>query len=180
MILQKRNPRSGCNTARANSHRISKSIVSPADKLLENLDRVKSTGPGTWLASCPTSAHPHGDRSRGLSVREGEDGRVLIHCFGGCPVDDIVGAVGLQLADLFPPRPSEYPAQPRGRMVGRGRLPRIPWPDLFEALETDLRACSLAFLDLAGGKPFSPVDATTIARLSDHLANKISEVRHGR
>lgn len=149
------------------------------NRLLERLDRVKPTGPGTWLASCPTSAHRHGDRSRGLSIREGDDGRVLIHCFGGCAVADIVAALGISLSDLFPPRPDHPDRPPRhGRMSQPARPRRIPWRDLFAGLEADLLACSLAFADLAAGRPFSTEDAATIARRAAHLASEISEVRH--
>lgn len=155
--------------------------VSPVDAILANLDRVKATGPGTWLASCPTSAHRHGDRSRGLSIREGDDGRVLIHCHAGCPVHEVVDALGMELADLFPARQIEYPNHaPRGGIIGRGRARRIPWRDLLEALQLDIRACSLAFSDLAAGKAFSQADAASIARMAGHLADEIGEVLHGR
>ena len=49
------------------------------------------------MALC--SSHP--DKSPSLSVRELEDGRVLIHCFSGCGSADVLGAIGLSLADLF-------------------------------------------------------------------------------
>lgn len=154
---------------------------SPVDAILANLDRVKVTGAGTWLASCPTSAHRHGDRSRGLSIREGDDGRVLIHCFAGCPVHEVVDALGMELADLFPVRSIEYPNHaPKGGIIGRGRVKRISWRDLLEALQLDIRACSLAFSDLAAGKAFSQADAASIARMAGHLADEIGEVLHGR
>ena len=162
----------GPNQASANS-------ISPTDKLLGRLDRVKSTGPGSWLASCPTSVHKHGDRSRGLSIREGDDGRVLLHCFAGCGVAEVVGAIGIEMADLYPPRPTEYPDRaPRGGITGRDRVKRIAWPDLFEAIESDLRACSLAFSDLAAGVPFTREDAAFIAKSAHHLADEISGVIH--
>ena len=155
-------------------------ILSPADRLLDLLDRVKATGPGTWLASCPTSNHKHGDRSRGLSVREGDDGRVLIHCHAGCAVHEVVAALGIQLSDLFPARKIEYPHHaPHNGIIGRNRIKRIQWRDLFEALQRDLIVCSLAFTDLAKGKHFSQSDAETIAHLADHLASEISEVVNG-
>ena len=155
-------------------------IHRPIDKVLDLLDRVKATGPDTWLASCPTSAHKHGDRSRGLSVREGDDSRVLIHCHAGCPVHEVIAALGLELSDLFPARQIEYPHHaPHKGIIGRGRIKRIPWRDLFEGIQRDLTVCSLAFSDLAKGKTFSQSDAITIARLADHLANEISEVMHG-
>lgn len=28
----------------------------------------------------------------------------MLHCFGGCATADVIGAVGLESADLFPPR----------------------------------------------------------------------------
>lgn len=45
---------------------------------------------------CPA----HEDRAPSLSVRPGEDGKVLLYCFAGCGLDDILAAAGLTLADL--------------------------------------------------------------------------------
>lgn len=50
-----------------------------------------------FCARCPA----HQDRNPSLSVKEGDDGRVLLHCHAGCDSAEIVGAVGLRLADLF-------------------------------------------------------------------------------
>ncbi len=151
----------------------------PVEVLLARLDRVRATGPGTWAASCPTAAHRHGDRSRGLSIREGVDGRVLLHCFAGCSVDAVVDALGLELSSLFPARDINYPHHPpRGGLIGRGRAPRVPWRDFLEGIELDLRVCSLAFSDLAAGVTFNPADAASIAKLAGHLADEIAEVRH--
>lgn len=69
-----------------------------AELLLSRLDGVKDRGHGRWLAKCPA----HDDRSPSLSVREADDGVVLLKCFSGCCVADIVAAVGLELRDLFP------------------------------------------------------------------------------
>ena len=71
-----------------------------ADIILQHLDKVKRTRPGSWLGCCPA----HTDKTASLSVRELDDGRVLIHCFAGCSVHEIVSAVGLDLSALFPPR----------------------------------------------------------------------------
>lgn len=68
------------------------------DKLLSRLHRVKRTGPGKWIASCPTRE----DKSPSLAIREMDDGRVLLHDFGGDSVEAILGAVGLSFADLYP------------------------------------------------------------------------------
>lgn len=71
----------------------------PADMLLQRLDRVRRAGKG-WIARCPA----HDDRSASLSIGEGDDGRVLLHCFAGCAAAGVVAAVGLELGDLFPRR----------------------------------------------------------------------------
>ena len=36
-----------------------------------------------------------------MTIKHGDDGRILVHCFGGCPTDAIVSSMGLSLADLF-------------------------------------------------------------------------------
>jgi hypothetical protein len=55
-------------------------------------------GKGRYMACCPA----HEDRSPSLSIKECEDGRLLVHCFAGCPVSDVLEAVGLSMASLFP------------------------------------------------------------------------------
>jgi hypothetical protein len=75
-----------------------------ADKLLSRLQRVKRTGPGKWVASCPTRE----DKSPSLAIRETDDGRVLLHDFGGDSVEAILGAVGLSFTDLYPTQPGTF------------------------------------------------------------------------
>jgi hypothetical protein len=72
--------------------------MNAADTLLGHLDAVRETGPGRWLARCPA----HDDKSPSLSVRECDDGVVLLHDFGGCDSADVLAALGLELKDLFP------------------------------------------------------------------------------
>ena len=70
------------------------------ENLLTRLDRVRATGNNTWTARCPA----HEDRSPSLSIRALDDGRILIHDFGGCPATDVLAAVGMEIGDLFPER----------------------------------------------------------------------------
>jgi hypothetical protein len=37
-----------------------------------------------------------------MTVREVEDGMLLVHCFAGCGIDAIAGAIGLSISDLMP------------------------------------------------------------------------------
>jgi hypothetical protein len=69
-----------------------------ADELVKYLDRVSSTGSGTWRARCPA----HADSNPSLSVKRGEGDRVLLRCHAGCSVAEILRALGFQFTDLFP------------------------------------------------------------------------------
>lgn len=69
---------------------------SALERILFRLKSVKKTGPG-FTARCPA----HEDREASLSVKEGSDGRVLLKCFAGCSVEDIVSSLGLSMAGLF-------------------------------------------------------------------------------
>lgn len=68
----------------------------PIEAILCRLSDVKKNGDG-YVARCPV----HDDHHPSLSVKQGDDGRVLLHCFAGCTTDEIVAAVGLQTQDLF-------------------------------------------------------------------------------
>ncbi len=88
------------------------------DKVLDRLQGVKKTGDRRYIAKC--SAHE--DKSPSLSVRETDDGRVLIHCFGGCGAVDVCESLGLTLADLFD-KPIEHHLAPvRGGFNARELL----------------------------------------------------------
>ena len=92
MTPQKSRP--GAGTAYATT---SRSNDNPIDAVLHRLEKVKRTAPDKWIALCPA----HDDRRPSLSIREADDGRVLLTCWTGCGASEIVSALGLSLADLF-------------------------------------------------------------------------------
>jgi putative DNA primase/helicase len=47
---------------------------------------------GGWCARCPA----HDDRRASLSIGEGEDGRLLLHCHAGCDFEAILKAAGVE------------------------------------------------------------------------------------
>jgi hypothetical protein len=57
----------------------------------------REVGHNRFQAHCPA----HDDRSPSMSIAEGSDGRVLLHCFGGCPTDSILAILNLSHRDLF-------------------------------------------------------------------------------
>jgi len=69
----------------------------PMQRILERLDHVKSHGDYS-TARCPA----HDDRNNSLSIREGDDGRVLAKCHAGCEFTAIAVALGLKERDFYP------------------------------------------------------------------------------
>lgn len=74
----------------------------PLELVLEHLDGVRPVGEG-YVARCPRTGHGkgRGDVTPSLSVKEGEDGRVLLNCHAGCPTGEVLVAMGLSMSDLF-------------------------------------------------------------------------------
>ena len=118
---------------------------------------MKRTSRG-WLARCPS----HPDRTASLSVAEGDDGRVLLHDFGGCEVADVLSSVGLSITDLFPRRLGHYtsPAE-RAAAAERARLTRIA--AALGALASESTVVQIAAREIGAGRALSPAD---VARLS--------------
>lgn len=110
-----------------------------ADNLLSRLDKVKQTGHGKWIACCPA----HGDKSPSLSIRETDDGTILVHCFAGCSAVEIISAVGLQMSDLFPEKQT-YLHRPSKR-------PKISAHDALHCLGLETATAYLAACRLASG-----------------------------
>ena len=47
----------------------------------------------SFICHCPCPLHTHGDRNPFLSVRDGDGGRLLLHCFAGDSYDDVAAAL---------------------------------------------------------------------------------------
>lgn len=132
-----------------------------ADNLLSRLDKVKRIAPGKWISRCPA----HDDRGPSLSIKELDDGRVLVHCFSGCSVGEVVAAVALELSDLFPPR-----LAPPG--TGKPHRERRPFTadDALLALEIEGRLIHLAASEIAAGKPLSATDRARLLLAVERIA----------
>ena len=141
-----------------------------ADRITSALQKVRRTGPGRWVACCPA----HKDRTASLSVREVDTGATLLHCFAGCPVESVVGALGMSMEDLFPPRQAT---------PGAGRAPeRRPFSarELLDALNTELRLVWVLLTDIEAGKQPAPKDRQRAGIARERCAALIEELRHVR
>jgi len=95
--------------------------------LLGRLEGVRRAGPSSWMARCP--AHPDRNPSLSVSVKEG---KLLLHCFAGCPAEAVLNAVGLSWRDLWEReawRP--LPSRPRPKPESEAPSPenREMWED---------------------------------------------------
>lgn len=79
--------------------------MSPFALITSRLERVStpriSKAGTTVRARCPACG---GDNHSKLVITENPDGWILVHCFAGCGVSEVVAAVGLEVSDLFPPQ----------------------------------------------------------------------------
>jgi len=122
--------------------------------LLERLANLHPAGPGRWRATCPA----HGsDRNRALSIAV-KDGKILLHCFGGCDPDAVLSALGLSWHELYAGetcpweapvhyRPAPAPARPE---EGRRRYLERLWAEARPIQHSEVGA---AYLKARGLQP---------------------------
>jgi len=138
------------NAIRAGSQHHS---TAPIDILLNRLERVIQYGQG-WRAKCPA----HGGKSPGsVSIAIGDDGRILLHCFGGCSALEVVHSCGLDLSDLFEKR-LMHNATPAERRVLRELARQAQWKAAVPALMSESIVVLLAAGMLDKGEALSKAD----------------------
>lgn len=127
-----------------------------ADALLSRLENVKRTGTDRWIARCPA----HEDRRASLSIREIEDGRVLVHDFAGCSVEEVLAAAGLDMAALFPERELAF-----------GKRERRPFNavDVLRCTAFEALVVATAASNIAHGTALTPVDLERLKLASARL-----------
>jgi hypothetical protein len=122
--------------------------MTAVNKILDRLERVRPVGPSRWMAACPA----HEDKTPSLSIRELNDGRILLHDFGGCETADVLGAIGLQLRDLFArPLSDGEPAGGFGDSVSR-----IPAMDILVLLRHEILTATLILEHVVKNYSISP------------------------
>jgi hypothetical protein len=124
--------------------------MTPTERFIARLGKVRGRN-GSWTAQCPA----HEDKSPSLSVRETEDGRVLVHCFGGCAVHDVVGAVGMDMNDLFPPDDKKRDWNDTGKPKVK---PAFYASDLMRILAFEALVVSICASDMRRGKALTDGD----------------------
>jgi hypothetical protein len=127
--------------------------------LLSRLRGVKRTGAGRWIACCPA----HEDRRPSLSIRELEDGRVLLKCFAECGVREILGALGLGFDALFPERSPGYHVPPE-------RRPFNP-SDVLQCIASEALIVAIAARSIVRGAVLSEAEVKRVFVASGRLSS---------
>lgn len=134
------------------------------DSILNRLEKVRRTGPGKWTACCPA----HDDKCPSLGIKQADDDKILIHCFGGCDVQSIVASVGLELSDLMPPKPQGYDHT-------RSRAPRFSKSEMFDRVVFEATILRLAISQLLIGASLAPDDLKRISQAEALIDDVVKE-----
>src|SRR5689334_9648540 len=89
--------------------------------LISGFEGVRRNRTGTYSGSSPANQ----DKSPSLAIREADDGRLLVHCFAGCSVEEVLDACGLTFSDLYPDKPIPHAKSERRP---------FPLPDVLRAI----------------------------------------------
>ena len=124
--------------------------MTPAENLIQRLAKVRGRN-GSWTACCPS----HDDKGPSLAVRELPDGRVLVHCFAGCETESVLGAVGMDMTDLFPPEEKRRQYTEHGKPSVK---PAFYASDLMRIIAFEALVVQVVAFDMAAGKRPSEQD----------------------
>lgn len=136
--------------------------------LLNRLDRPRECGPRQWMAGCPCCKSRQG---RPLSVRELEDGRVLLHAFCGCGTDSVLAALGLQFTDLYP---ETLPRRDGGYQAVRNR---IPAGEVLQAVSQEISLAAILLADIVEGRQINEDGWQRLALAAQRVGAAATHVR---
>lgn len=96
---------------------------------------------------------------------------MLVKCFAGCSVEDILGAVGLEITELFPPTDKrEWVAQEKSVKFGGIRFSAI---DALRCLSGEGSVLLLLACDMAEGKVLKEAErdrlVTAVGRINSAI-----------
>lgn len=143
-------------------------MSAPIDTVLSRLApfKLRENGRDRWRACCPS----HGGKNpSALSVGISDTGAVLLKCWHGCSADEVAGALGLDLQDLFPPRESHGAPHKRRALLSAAQCLEIV------AFETML--VGTAAFNLANGHSLTADDLQRLGVACGRIQALAAEVR---
>lgn len=145
-------------------------MTRPIDLVLSRAEShgLRQNGNERWrmIGTC------HGGKTPGaVSIGIGHDDAVLLKCWNGCSVDQVAGALGLELSDLFPPRPSPgYGGEPikRRRLLTAGQA--------LDLLDSEILLTIVCASDMARGEPLDEETRDRLLKSAARVAMLREEV----
>jgi hypothetical protein len=134
------------------------------EKLISCLNKSKKTGENKWLACCPA----HDDRNPSLAIKY-VDNKILLHCFAGCGIEEIVNAIGLEMADLMPDKPT--------RNSKHSAPPKFNKYELFDKVISECSILCVAIRHYKKGVILSSDDLARVQQAEQTIDDIIKEVR---
>lgn len=131
------------------------------ENILSRLEKVKGRN-GAYTACCPA----HGDKSPSLAIRELDDGRILMKCFANCSVQEIMGAIGMEIGDLFPDTNKDLPQVKRKYYAS----------DLLRVIEFEAWVVSVAAYTMSQGLPLSEEDRGRMKKAQARIMEAVKYV----
>ena len=143
--------------------------MSPIDLVLSRLGQFKPrpNGRDRWRACCP--AHG-GSNPSALSIGIGQEEAVLLKCWHGCGVDQVAHAMGLELHDLFSPKPDAGNGPMRRRRL-------LTAGQALELLESEIGLTCLCASDMARGAVLDDVTRERLMLAAARVSLMRDEVR---
>jgi hypothetical protein len=144
--------------------------MTPAEKVLSRV-RHRQTGRDSYVFHSPTRE----DRRPSCTLRVLDDGRVLIHDFGGDSTEDILSAIGLSFSDLYPDRVGEE------RHGLRGERRPFPAQDILRCIGFEALVVLAAATAMMAGEPFTDADRARLVIAIGRLQAALDAggIRHG-
>jgi hypothetical protein len=138
--------------------------MSAAD-LLDKLEGVKRKGANRWVALCPA----HEDKSPSLAIKN-DDGKLLLHCFGGCQTIDVLGAIGLDFTDIMP-----------DKAEGNFKKDRKPFyaMDILSIIKSEAKLVYIYASDMAKGLTLTSADKERMLLASSRINHGYEVAKHG-
>jgi hypothetical protein len=138
--------------------------MTPIEMVLSRLEHVKQRKESQWSAKCPA----HEDNSPSLSVRQTDEGSVLVHCFGGCSFAEIFSSINLEPSHAYPPRhKSGFEPKRTPKLVTPGQALEIVAGEAFFA--------AVCASDLSRGKALAESDLDRLHKSAGRIVYAMTQ-----
>ena len=140
-------------------------MTPPIDRVLAYLPDAKPSGRDRWRTWCRAC----GGNTSALSVGVGDGDSVLLKCWKGCTVEEVIGAIGLEMHDLFPPKFTASAPMRRRRLLTAGQA--------LELLNDEAQLIALAGSNIGHGIELTDADRDRVLQAAGRIAFLRDEVQ---